>query len=94
MTTMDDESGNIKRWFMSKCMQATHKGGTFGLPSDYLMTLTLTHMASARPERSDLRLSQSFLVRPSNIEMELSRRSPELEELPLSFVEFDTFMAP
>ena len=92
MTTMDDERGSIKRWFMSKCAQATHKYGTFGLPSDYLMTLTLTHMASARTELSDPRLSQRWLVRPANIDLELSRRAPELEELPLSFVEFDTFM--
>lgn len=94
MTTMDDERGSIKRWFMSKCAQATRKDGTFGLPSDYLMVLTITHMASARTERSDPRLSQAFLVRPSNIDLELSRRAPELEELPLSFVEFDTFMEP
>lgn len=94
MTTMDDERGTVKRWFMSKCAQATHKYGTFGLPSDYLMTLTLTHMASARTERDDPRLSQSWLVRPANIDLELSRRAPELEELPLSFVEFDTFMDP
>lgn len=94
LTTFDDSFGTLKRWFLAKCDQAARLDGTFGLPADYLVVLTITHMDPANAASSRDRMRHRFLMRPSNVEIELSRRSPELEELPMSFVQFDTFMEP
>jgi hypothetical protein len=94
MTVFDDARGSVKRWFLAKCDQAAHVDGTFGLPVEYLVTIDLTHMATIGPGRPDERLRHKLLMRPSNIEIELSRRDPNLEELQLSFTQFDTFVVP
>lgn len=93
LTTFDDEVGTLKRWFYSKASQAAHKDGTFGMPVDYLMYVTVIHMDPTGRKSPGQRLREQFLMRASNIEIELSRRAPELQELSLSFVEFDTFYA-
>lgn len=92
VTTFDDDRGSIKRWYYGKADQATHRDGTFGLPDDYLVTIRLTHMAPTNAGSDDARFRNVYLMRPANIEIELSRRDPALEELQLSFVQFDTFM--
>lgn len=93
ITTLDDVRGSIKRWFIGKADQAARADGTFGIPADYLMVLDVTHMATAPTSETDARLTQRWLVRPSNMDNELSRRASELEELQLSFTQWDTFMA-
>lgn len=93
MTTLDDERGSIERWFIGKSDQTAHADGTFGLPADYLLTVTVIQM-DPTGEASDLfRMTHRWLMRPGNIDVELSRRAPELQELQMSFVQFDTFMA-
>ena len=93
MTTLDDERGSISRWFIGKADQAAGTDGTFGLPADYLLTVTVIQMDPAG-EASDLfRMTHRWLMRPGNIDIELSRRAPELQELQVSFVQFDSFMA-
>ena len=94
MTTLDDDAGTVKRWFAAKCDQAARTDGTFGLPADYLVTVDITHMAPTNAGSNDDRMRHRFLMRPVSMELELSRRSAELEELQLSFVQFDTFMVP
>lgn len=94
ISTLDDSRGSVKRWFMAKADQATHQDGTFGVPKDYLVVIEITHMAPTNVGEKDARLRHKFLMRPSNIEIELSRRAPELEELQMSFVQFDTFVVP
>ena len=94
ITTLDDSRGSLKRWFAGKADQAAREDGTFGVPADYLMVIEVTHMATALPGRQDPRLSHRWLMRVSNIDHELSRRAPELEELQMSFVQFDTFVKP
>lgn len=93
MTTLDDERGSVSRWFIAKADQAAGTDGTFGVPSDYLLTVTVIQM-DPTGEASDLfRMTHRWLMRPGNIDIELSRRAPELQELQMSFVQFDTFMA-
>lgn len=92
MTVIDDIRGSIKRWFIAKCDQAARVDGTFGLPVEYLVTVDLTHMATLGPEPPSKRLRHKFVMRPTNLEVELSRRDAGLEELQLSFVQFDTFI--
>lgn len=94
MTVFDDARGSVKRWFLAKCDQATHIDGTFGLPVEYLVTIDLTHMATLGPGQPDERLRHKLMMRPSNMEIELSRRDNGLEELQLSFTQFDTFVVP
>ncbi len=92
MTTFDDESGSVKRWFEGKAEQASHKDGTFGLPVEYLVTVDITHMKTMQPGAAGLHARQKFLMRPSSMENELSRQAPELETVMLAFTQFDTFM--
>lgn len=93
LTTMDDDRGSLKRWFAAKADQAVHTDGTMGLPVDYLVVIAVTHMDPEGKAGTDARLRHRWLMRPTNMDIELSRRAPELEELQLSFVQFDTFMA-
>lgn len=92
MTTLDDWRGSLARWFVAKCDQAAHTDGSFGLPVEYLVEVTVTEMATVDDADQDKRLRHRWLMRPANIEVELSRRANELKELQMSFVQFDTFM--
>jgi hypothetical protein len=92
MTTLDDDQGSVKRWFIAKSDQAAGTDGTFGLPADYLVTVTIAQMDPLGELGTLQRMVHRWLMRTGNIDIELSRRAPELEELQLSFVQFDTFM--
>lgn len=92
LTTFDDDRGSLKRWFIAKCDQAAHLDGTMGLPVDYLLTVTVIEMDPLGTSAPDERMHHKFIMRPTNTEVELSRRSPELQEVPMAFVQFDTFM--
>ena len=94
LTTLDDDRGSITRWFAAKCDQTAHADGTFGLPADYLVTVDITQMAPTNKGTDKERMKFKFLMRPVAIEKELSRRSGELEEIQISFTQFDTFMVP
>lgn len=92
LTTLDDERGSLKRWFAAKADQAVHRDGTMGLPVDYLVVVAVTHMDPEGQAATSARLRHRWLMRPANMDIELSRGAPELERVQLSFVEFDTFM--
>lgn len=92
LTTLDDARGTIKRWFLGKSDQAARLDGTFGLPAEYLVVVTIRHMDVAATSTPSQRMHQRWLMRPAGMEVELSRRAPELTELQLSFTQFDTFM--
>jgi hypothetical protein len=92
LTTLDDDRGTLKRWFIAKCDQAARTDGTVGLPAEYLCAVSVVHMDPTGKNAPDVRMTHRWLMRPSNLDIELSRRTPELEELPMSFVQFDTFM--
>ncbi len=93
VTTMDDESGFIKHWFRWHCMAAAATDGTVGVPSVYAIKINIVHgfvtQGSNRGGYEDL-----GLFRPANMDVSLSRREDGLQELPLTFVQLDTFMAP
>jgi hypothetical protein len=94
LTTFDDSVGSLKRWFYGKCDQTANDDGTFGLPAQYLCEITVVHMDPEGKATPKERMTHRWLMRPSNIENELSRRAAELEELQMSFVQFDTCMQP
>lgn len=94
LTTMDDEAGTIKRWFEGKCLQAAHPGGTFGLPSEYCVNIQVVHAVSAEDAPVKTPPYKNMVtMRPQAIQFEMSRRDPALQELTLSFTEFDTFIS-
>jgi len=92
VTTMDDVGGSVKTWFKNLKRAMAPGDGTVGLPMDYLIRISFTH-AFAHEDANDAGSAylDSFIVRPESIEMEGSRRDDGMQELQLSFVQFDTF---
>jgi len=92
ITTMDDERGTLKRWFDGKAAQAAHSDGTFGLPRDYCVNIEVVHAVPSPDVRgSDLAYRASFTMRPVNIQHDLSRRDQAMQELAMTFTQFDSF---
>jgi len=94
ITTYDDDRGSITRWFDGKRDQAARMDGTFGLPADYLIGLTITQMDVLGQSDPSERVVHRLLVRPESLSKDLNRRTHELEEIQLRFVEFDTCIRP
>ncbi|APQ14663.1 hypothetical protein BJP27_24120 (plasmid) [Pseudomonas oryzihabitans] len=91
LTTMDDVGGSIKTWFQNLKRAMAPGDGTVGLPLSYLVRLTITHaFISSKAEHAGRAFVESHVLRPQSIEYEGSRRQDGLQELQLSFVEFDT----
>jgi hypothetical protein len=93
LTAYDDDSGFIKNWFKAHCQAAVNGDGTVGVPADYAIKIKVVHgfvtQDSNRGGYEDI-----GLFRPGNIDMSLSRREDGLQELPLTFVQLDTFIEP
>lgn len=97
ITTMDDGQGSIKHWFDGKCGQVAHSDGTFGLPSEYLVTVEIVHGVAASLEgelSEDKFYSRKFLMRANSITHELSRRDAMPAEITLGFHQYHTFFRP
>lgn len=92
VTTMDDERGTLKRWFEGKFNQAAHPDGTFGLPRDYCINIEVVHaVPSPDVKNSELAYRSYTTMRPVSIQHELSRRDQAMQELQMSFSQFDSF---
>lgn len=91
ITTMDDKSGFIKRWFVTHAGTAAPRDGTVSPPATYAIRVRVVHAyitnASNRGGYEDV-----GWFRPASMEVSLSRREDSLEELQLSFTQLDTFM--
>lgn len=94
ITTMDDEVGSIKRWFLGKAEQIVSRDGTFGLPVDYQVYIEVVH-GVADPEVGGKFVARSFVsthaMRPAAIQHELSRRDQGPEEIQMTFTQLDSF---
>jgi hypothetical protein len=89
ITTLDDETGTLKRWFAGKLKQAAPGNGTVGLPDDYCIRVTIYHAtgkATAQAFGTHLRM------RPVSIQHDLSRSDSDLERLRMTFTQFDPFI--
>lgn len=92
VTTLDDVGGSVKTWFKNLKRQMAPGDGTVGLPLDYLVRVTVTHaFASNDAKNAGRAYIDSFVCRPNSIEFEGDRRDDGMQEITLSFVEFDTF---
>lgn len=91
LTTMDDEVGTLKRWFDSKFDQAAHSDGTFGLPKQYCVDIAIYH---AVPNLREEAYTFKARMRPQNIQHELSRSDQAMQEIQMTFQQFDSFGKP
>lgn len=93
LTSLDDASGQIKRWFALRKSFAVHSDGTFGVPADYLLQIRILHAAINDAVMAQFGgYEEKYIVRPASIETELSRSEGGLQEIQLAFTQFDTFM--
>lgn len=94
VTTLDDAYGSVKRWFYDRKARMTLRDGTVGLPVDYLFRVEVMHaFPTEQAYGSNEAFWDTYIMRPGGIEIDLSRRDDGLQELQLSFVQFDTFTA-
>lgn len=94
VTTLDDSYGSLKRWFKDRHNRMCHKDGTFGLPPEYLFRVRVMHaFFSDEIQGASAAYSDTYLMRPGSIDYELSRREDQLQELQMTFVQWDTFAA-
>lgn len=93
ITTMDDTSGFIKNWFRTHHAATAAVDGTVGLPINYAIKIKIIHgfitHGSNQGGYEDI-----GLFRCANMDTSMSRREDGLQEVPLSFVQLDTFMKP
>lgn len=90
ITTMDDRNGTLKRWFEAHIAAVAAQDGTFGVPGDYSVVVTVQHAFVGDVGG----FTGSILCRAQSMEGGLSRREDALEELQMSFTQLDTFMSP
>lgn len=91
LTTMDDQSGFVKRWFEKHCAAVAAPDGTVGVPGDYAVRIKVVH-AFITKESNKGGYQNIGLFRPANMELSLSRREDGLQEVQLTFTQMDTFM--
>lgn len=92
ITTFDDINGTIKSWFKAHAEACAFGNGTVGLPIDYAIKIKVVHgfvtQGSNYGGYEDI-----GLYRPAGMDVSLSRKESALQELQLSFMQLDTFMA-
>lgn len=91
LTTMDDQSGFVKRWFEAHCAKAAAQDGTVGLPSEFAVRIKIVHAFITKGSNKG-GYENIGLFRPANMELSLSRREDGLQEVQLTFTQMDTFM--
>jgi hypothetical protein len=94
LTTMDDEQGTLKEWFDAKAAQVCRQDGTFGLPAQYTVGIEVVHGLASNAVSSELikrTYRASMLMRPANIQHELSRQDVGIQELQMTFTQVDTW---
>ncbi len=93
MTTLDDQSGSLKKWFAAHHHAAASHDGTVGVPAHYAIRIRIVHaFITAGSNRAGY--ENVGLFRPASIELGLSRRENGLQEVQMTFSQIDTFMRP
>jgi len=93
LTTIDDQQGNLKRWFAAHHGTAAARDGTVGVPDSYAITIKVVHAFITRSSNRG-GYEDIGMFRPANMAVSLSRREDGLEEVQMSFSQLDTFMRP
>lgn len=94
VTTLDDATGSVKKWFHDRHDRMCFPDGTLGLPGDYLFRVEVMHaFIHEEAYGADEAFWDTYIMRAGSIDADKSRRDDAMEELQMSFVEFDTFCA-
>lgn len=94
VVTMDDTGGSVKRWFAERHDVMCHADGTFGLPIEYLFRVDVLHaFINEETDGAPAGWVDTFIMRPGNMDLDLSRREDGMQEIQLTFVQWDTFAA-
>ena len=81
-----DVDGEIKQWFDQLRATVARPDGTFGLPTEYCNTITITHGAVIEGRG----YSKSWVMVPGSCEVNLQRSTDDFTALNLTFIEFDS----
>lgn len=92
ITTMDDTTGTVKRWFKDRYLRAAHPDGTHGIPFEYLMVCEIVHAYIDDAEQQSDAYIDRVLCRVNAIETDLSRREDAMQELQITLSEHDSFI--
>jgi hypothetical protein len=87
--TCYDVDGEIKLWFDQLRLTVASPDGTFGLPSQYTNSITITHGAV----QQDYGYSGTWPMVPVSCESNLARSSDEFATVTLTFSQYDSFGA-
>lgn len=93
LTTMDDQTGSLKKWFAAHHGAAASRDGTVGVPDTYAITIKVVHSFITRDSNRG-GYEDIGLFRPVNLSVSLSRREDGLQEVQMTFSQLDTFMRP
>ena len=95
ITTLDDQSGTLKRWFRAHFEAVTANDGTVNEPAKYAIGIKVSHgFINPDEEPEDGRFEINGYFRPQSLDLSLSRREDALEEISMTFSQLDTFMRP
>ncbi len=95
ITTLDDQFGTIKRWYVNHHAATIAQDGTFGLPGGrmgYAIKFKIVHSFVTRGSAPYGAYEDIGWFRPSNLEYSLSRRDDNLQEIQMTFSQVDTFV--
>jgi hypothetical protein len=92
ITTLDDSVGSLKNWFRKKSNVMVLPGGALGLPISYLLKIRVTHsFIEDDADGAGDAYYDEFIMRPVSLDTDLSRREDGLQELHMTFTQFDNF---
>lgn len=102
VTTIDDETGTLKRWFELKCAQAVNGDGTFNPQGKYAFEMEIVHglprahgtIPDLPADKVEKAYSNRYRIRAASIQCEMSRRDQALQELQMTFTQVDTWNQP
>lgn len=87
--TCYDVDGEIKTWFENLKRLHAHPDGTFGLPSEYANTFTITHGAFEEGRG----YQKSVVLVPVSMQVAQTRKVDDFAELNLTFIEYESLGA-
>lgn len=93
LTTLDDQSGSLKKWYARHHAAVVAEDGTVGVPDSYAITIKVVHSFITRDSNRG-GYEDIGLFRPANLDVSLSRREDGLQEVQMTFSQLDTFMRP
>lgn len=91
ITTLDDTVGSIKSWFDYKASLVVNSDGTVGVPRDYLVKVRVLH-AFITDGSNQNGYEDEYLMRAVGETVSLSRREDNMQEIQMTFTQFDTFL--